>query len=66
MAVPVGARLGLGGMIFQIEKEISFGVYQAVAQTAGSAANLLSGDLLPIDNISGLGLSLIHILESTG
>ncbi len=55
MAVPVGARLGLGGMIFQIEKELSSGVYQAVAQTAGSAANLLSGDLLPIDNISGLG-----------
>ena len=39
----------------QIEKEISFGVYQAVAQTAGQLPTSLSGDLLPIDNISGLG-----------
>lgn len=55
MTVQVGARLASGGMVFQLEEELSTGVYRAAAQTAGTAANLLSGDLLPIDNIPGLG-----------
>lgn len=53
--VPIGSRFGIDGIVYAATAKIADGVYEMTCETPGIAGNAPSGDLLPIDNISGLG-----------
>jgi uncharacterized phage protein gp47/JayE len=53
--VPIGSRFGIDGIVYAATAKIADGAYEMTCETPGAAGNAPSGDLLPIDNISGLG-----------
>jgi uncharacterized phage protein gp47/JayE len=53
--VPLGSRFGIDGIIFKTTEKIADGEFKMMCETLGTAGNLLTGSLLPIDNIPGLG-----------
>lgn len=55
VTIPLGTRFGAGGTVFIIQEELEPGSYRAEAQTLGSAGNIQMGELLPVDNVPGLG-----------
>ena len=54
LEIPEGSRFNCGTVNYVVDEKISDGVYRLICETAGSAGNLDSGVLLPIDSIQGL------------
>lgn len=57
--VPINARFGIGGIVYKADKKISDGIYEMRCEITGSIGNIPAGNLLPIDNIPGLGYAQI-------
>ena len=59
---PIGTRFSTIGdetIYYEVSKKISDGIFSIVSTTAGSATSSYLGQILPIDNISGLGYAEI-------
>lgn len=54
LEVPEGSRFNYETVNYVVDEKIGDGVYRLICETAGSAGNIESGTLMPIDNISGL------------
>lgn len=59
MDVPIGSRFSLNKLNYTIIEKISDGVFKLKCETAGSAGNMESGTLIPIDYIDGLQTALL-------
>lgn len=53
--VPLFTRFGVGGLTFRLTERIATGQYKAVCQQVGTQGNAFEGDIIPVDNINGLG-----------
>lgn len=63
MAIPLGSRYGIGGLVYAALEQISTGVYILECETAGVVGNQQFGDLLPITQVDGLaGAELTDVL----
>lgn len=52
--VPMGSRYSLNTLNYAVTAKISDGVYQLTCETAGTAGNRESGQLMPIEYVDGL------------
>lgn len=55
MDAPIGSRFQINDISFAITEKIATGQFQAQCEQVGTSGNLYSGEILPIDNINGLG-----------
>jgi len=63
--VRMGARFNCGAMNLIVTGEITKGVWALTCETAGSAGNRISGDLIPIAYVYGLkGISLLEVITA--
>ena len=53
--VPMSSRFAIKDTSFKLTQKIDTGVYQATCEQAGTAGNRYGGEILPVDNINGLG-----------
>ena len=53
--VPLGSRFQVEDASFILTEKIAAGQYRAACEQTGTAGNLYSGTILPVDNINGLG-----------
>ncbi len=61
--VPVSSRFTNGGYFFAVKSKTDGFKYRVVCETAGSKANSLSGNLIPVDYIDGLETAkLVNLL----
>lgn len=58
MDIPIGSRFRAGDLIFVAQSRIGTGQYELVCETAGAVGNEPSGELLPVDYISGLATAV--------
>ena len=54
LKIPEGSRFNCGAVNYVVDEKIEDGAYRLICETVGSAGNLDSGVLLPIDSIQGL------------
>ncbi len=59
MEVPLGSRLRIEDLSLKVTEKASDGEYLAVAEQAGTLGNRYTGELLPVNNISGLGTAML-------
>lgn len=61
-----GARLMCDDMIFAVTEQIGLGIYRMECETKGEIGNLSSGQLLPVNHITGLETARITALLIPG
>ena len=59
--IDLGSRFGIENISFKAISKIADGEFILECETDGEAGNILSVNLLPIDNISGLGTATFVI-----
>jgi uncharacterized phage protein gp47/JayE len=64
--VPLGSRFGIDGIVYVATKKISDGIFEMTCETLGTTGNIPVGDILPIDNIPGLGSALLSDIITYG
>lgn len=57
--LPIGSRFAINNLTFKVTQKIETGKYKAQCEQLGTIGNLYSGIILPIDNISGLGIATL-------
>lgn len=55
--VPIGSRFAASGISFEVTTKFEDGEFKLVCETAGSAGNLPTGSLLPLDYVDGLAVA---------
>jgi uncharacterized phage protein gp47/JayE len=58
--VPLGSRFRVEDLSLKVTEKITAGEFKAVAEQTGTLGNRFTGELLPIDNISGLGAATLE------
>lgn len=66
ISIPNGARFNHDGVNYAVTDRVSPGVYRLVCEQTGTAGNVSSGFLLPIEYIAGLATSQITSLIVPG
>ena len=56
---PIGTRFAINSLTFALSEKKNPGEYHAQCEQAGSQGNLYSGELLPVDNLNGLGSAVL-------
>nr|DAV45989.1 MAG TPA: Baseplate J like protein [Caudoviricetes sp.] len=59
LAIPIGARYSCEAINYAVSEKLTGGEYLLTAETAGTAGNLPSGRLLPIDYVEGLQTAML-------
>ena len=54
LEIPLGSRFSLDNLNYYITRKIADGEYELICEVYGEAGNLTTGNLVPIDYISGL------------
>ncbi|SDN15515.1 baseplate J/gp47 family protein [Acetanaerobacterium elongatum] len=57
--VPLSSRFRVEDLTLQVTEKIAAGEFKAVAEQAGTIGNRYTGELLPVDNIVGLGTAML-------
>ena len=57
--VPIGSRFRIDDVIFVAVEKLADGDYVLECETPGTAGNIPSGDMLPIDHIAGLSKAIL-------
>ena len=60
MDVPLGSRFRINDISFSATERIATGQFRATCEQLGTAGNLYSGTILPVDNINGLGSATLE------
>jgi uncharacterized phage protein gp47/JayE len=55
MDVDIGTRFAVHEVSFRLNSRTSIGIYEATCEQLGVAGNQYGGDILPVDNVNGLG-----------
>ncbi len=58
--VKIGSRFAFKDLTFKLTEKIAIGEYKALCEQIGTVGNMYSGEILPVDNINGLGLATLH------
>lgn len=66
MDVEIGSRFTCGDLYWSVITKISDGVYQVQCETTGVGGNNVTGDLIPVDYIDGLGTATLTELLIPG
>jgi uncharacterized phage protein gp47/JayE len=64
--VVIGSRFGIDGVVFAVTEKIADGEFKMACETLGTVGNTPSGNLLPIDNIPGLGSAVLSDIITYG
>lgn len=59
MDLPIGTRFAINSLTFALIERKEAGEYLAQCEQPGTQGNLYTGNLLPVDNISGLGAAVL-------
>lgn len=66
LGVAMGSRFAVEECTYTLQKELETGVYEAVCEQSGTVGNRYGGDILPADNINGLGRAFLESEPYTG
>lgn len=66
VAVPIGTRFSLAGYNYAVEKDLESNTYAARCETAGTAPNNLTGELVAIDYVDGLETATLDEILTPG
>lgn len=64
--VPIGSRFSGGGLVYVATEKISVGLFKLTCETTGDVGNTYTGNLIPIDYISGLTSSVMTSVITEG
>lgn len=59
MDLPIGTRFAINALTFALTEQRSAGEYHALCDQPGTQGNLYTGELLPVDNLNGLGAAIL-------
>lgn len=59
MDLPAGTRFAINSLTFALSERKAAGEYFALCEQPGTQGNLYTGELLPVDNLNGLGAAVL-------
>lgn len=57
--IPIGSRFAIADITLVLTEKIAVGQYKAECEQYGTVGNQYSGEILPVDNINGLGSAVL-------